>query len=206
MQSNAQSPKAHESIRIFKNPLMEALTHVHPSIPFIVWVPVVLYFLYQSLSVTGANLGAGMVALAFAVGVLFWTLTEYTMHRYVFHFEASTRLGKYVIYLFHGIHHDDPQDPTRLVMPPVISIVLGFLFYQLFKLTLGPVNHMPFYSGFIAGYLVYDYLHFAIHHFRPKTEWGKQLKEHHMKHHFIAHGAKWGVSSPFWDYIFKSNR
>ena len=193
-------PGAYPSVRLFKNPILEALTHVHPSIPFIIWIPIVLFFLFHTLSAT--DLGVAMAAAYFAFGTLFWTLTEYGMHRYAFHYDASTRFGKYLVYLFHGIHHDDPQDPTRLVMPPVVSLVLGAAFYALFRLALGTVNCDPFFSGFISGYLVYDYFHFAIHHFRPRTHWGKTLKENHMKHHFIEKPAKWGVSSPLWDHVF----
>ena len=192
--------KTHQSVRLFKNPVLEALTHVHPSVPFLVWVPVVAY---QLVVATGL-LSAGSIALAFGLGVLFWTLTEYAMHRYVFHFKATSKAGQYLVFLFHGIHHDDPEDPTRLVMPPVVSIALGALFYALFTATLGPVNTRPFFAGFISGYLVYDYIHFATHHFRPKTAWGKVLKENHMKHHYLKKGGKWGVSSPLWDHVFGS--
>jgi sterol desaturase/sphingolipid hydroxylase (fatty acid hydroxylase superfamily) len=193
--------KAYASIRIFKNPILEALTHVHPSVPFLIWVPVVLFCLYQS--VTALSLGVGGTVSFAVAGLFFWTLTEYAMHRYVFHFAAKSKPGQYLVWLFHGIHHDDPQDPTRLVMPPVVSITLGVLFFGLFQIVFGP-SGTPFFAGFIAGYLVYDYIHYAVHHFRPKTALGKALKENHMKHHFIAHGAKWGVSSPLWDHVFKT--
>lgn len=195
------STKAHQSIRLFKNPVLEALTHVHPSIPFIIWLPVVAYMLIQSR--TTMNIDFSVIGLFFGLGLLFWTFTEYAMHRYVFHFEARSKVGKYLVFLFHGIHHDDPQDPTRLVMPPVVSITLGVVFFYLFKAVFSDLG-TPFFCGFIVGYMVYDYLHFAIHHFRPKTAWGKTLKENHMKHHFIAHGAKWGVSTPIWDHVFKT--
>jgi sterol desaturase/sphingolipid hydroxylase (fatty acid hydroxylase superfamily) len=196
----APTPKQYESIRLFKSPLLEALTHVHPSIPFVLWIPAILYFIYFSAGMF--SLPIGVIALFFAAGLLFWTLTEYGMHRYVFHFHATTRFGKYLVFLFHGIHHDDPQDPTRLVMPPIISLTLGPAFYLLFRLVLGAPHALPFFSGFMSGYLVYDYIHFATHHFGPRTKWGKTLKENHMKHHFLAKKGKWGVSSPLWDHIF----
>lgn len=200
MSSSAQ-PKAYQSIRLFKNPLLEALTHVHPSIPFIVWIPIVAYTLFYAFETEGLSI---MTLLSFAfLGLVFWTFTEYAMHRYVFHYKASTKVGQYLVFLFHGIHHDDPQDPTRLVMPPVVSLTLGAAFFVLFKAIFGP-SGLPFFAGFISGYLVYDYIHFAVHHFRPRTEMGKKLKEHHMKHHFIAHGAKWGVSSSLWDRVFQT--
>jgi sterol desaturase/sphingolipid hydroxylase (fatty acid hydroxylase superfamily) len=190
--------KTHDSIRLFKNPLLEGLTHVHPSIPFLIWVPIVLFQLMRGLSENGIF---GLVAL-FSAGILFWTLTEYSMHRYVFHFKATSKWGQYLVFLFHGIHHDDPEDPTRLVMPPVVSLTLGAAFYGLFVLLMGPVATKPFFSGFISGYLVYDYIHFATHHFRPKTQWGKRIKENHMKHHYLKKGGKWGVSTPLWDHVF----
>jgi sterol desaturase/sphingolipid hydroxylase (fatty acid hydroxylase superfamily) len=144
-----------------------------------------------------------VLALVF-LGLLFWTLTEYAMHRYVFHFQARSRAGQYLVYLFHGIHHDDPEDPTRLVMPPVVSLVLGALFYALFNMVLGSARTFPFFAGFISGYLVYDYIHFATHHFRMQSAWGKALKENHMKHHYLKKGGKWGVSSPLWDHVFRT--
>ncbi|MCM2322727.1 MAG: sterol desaturase family protein, partial [Oligoflexia bacterium] len=47
-----------------------------------------------------------------------------------------------------------------------------------------------------------DYTHFAVHHFTPRTRYGKMLKQHHMLHHYVDPEARWGVSSPFWDYVF----
>lgn len=194
--------KEYKSIRLFKNPALEALTHVHPAIPFLIWIPVVLFLMWFS-AWGQLEMGLGLTLAWAGAGVLFWTLTEYLMHRFVFHFKTENKVGKYLVFLFHGIHHDDPQDPTRLVMPPVVSITLGSLFFGLFQVIFG-TGGTPFFAGFIAGYLVYDYIHFAAHHFRPKTAWGKTLKENHMKHHFIAHGAKWGVSSPLWDHVFRT--
>jgi sterol desaturase/sphingolipid hydroxylase (fatty acid hydroxylase superfamily) len=192
--------KTYQSVRLFKNPVLEALTHVHPSIPFVLWIPVVLYFMNLSLTTTTLTVASSLIFAG--LGILFWTLTEYAMHRYVFHFEAKSKAGQYLVFLFHGIHHDDPQDPTRLVMPPVVSIALAIPFYYLFKAVLGAEACMPFFAGFIAGYLVYDYIHFATHHFMFKSKWFKTLKENHMKHHYMAKPGKWGVSSPLWDMVF----
>ena len=194
--------KNYQSIRLFKNPVLEALTHVHPSVPFIFWIPVVLYFFYQGFAATTMSVALNVI---YAIsGVFFWSLTEYGMHRFVFHFDAKNKVAQYLVFLFHGIHHDDPQDPTRLVMPPVVSVTLAIPFYYLFKISFGPEACMPFFAGFMSGYLVYDYIHFAVHHFTPRTNWGKSTKEHHMKHHFIPKGAKWGVSTSFWDHVFGS--
>ena len=56
----------------------------------------------------------------------------------------------------------------------------------------------------VAGYLVYDYTHYHVHHHRPKTNFGRRLREHHMRHHFQDHRFGYGVSSPLWDAIFRT--
>lgn len=192
--------KAHQSIRIFKSPVLEALTHVHPLIPLLIWGPVVFYQFYHSLAFN--HLAGLPFAGLIASGLVFWTLTEYLMHRYVFHFNATSQAGKYLVWLFHGVHHDDAVDPTRLVMPPVVSIILGAAFYYLFVALMGEVYARPFFAAFISGYLAYDYIHYATHHFNPKTAWGRSIKENHMRHHYLKKGGKWGVSNSFWDHVF----
>jgi sterol desaturase/sphingolipid hydroxylase (fatty acid hydroxylase superfamily) len=193
-------PKAYQSIRIFKSDTLEKLTHVHPITPLIIWVPVVLCFLYVSSSMD--HLSVLAISAWAGTGLLIWTLFEYLLHRFIFHFEAHSRLEERLQYLIHGLHHDDPADPTRLVMPPVAAIVLALILYTAFRFALGAVFVHPFFAGFLAGYLCYDYIHYAIHHFTPQTRIGKFLKQSHMAHHYITHNARWGVSSPFWDYVF----
>ena len=73
----------------------------------------------------------------FLLGMLLWTLTEYLIHRYIFHYEPKTRVGKRLHYIIHGVHHDYPNDARRLVMPPSISVPLAFLFYGMFLLIFG---------------------------------------------------------------------
>lgn len=191
-----------KSIRLFENEFLEKLTHVHPITPLIMWTPVVSFCIYHSL--TRLNLSLSTVAIIGIVAVLSWSLFEYVMHRYIFHLEGNNRFTKRLLYLIHGIHHDDPHDPTRLVMPPVPGIILGSLVFGLLWLLLGPVYVYPFFAFFIVGYLIYDYTHYAIHHFRPRTVVGKYIKKYHYTHHFADPESKWGVSSPLWDYILGS--
>ena len=73
----------------------------------------------------------------FLFGILLWTLTEYLIHRYIFHYEPKTRVGKRLHYMIHGVHHDYPNDARRLVMPPSVSVPLAFLFYGMFLLIFG---------------------------------------------------------------------
>jgi dihydroceramide fatty acyl 2-hydroxylase len=56
--------------------------------------------------------------------------------------------------------------------------------------------------GFFAGYVVYDTVHFALHHARPKGKVGRRLRELHMRHHFEDDERGFGVSAPWWDLVF----
>ena len=135
-------------------------------------------------------------------GYVFWTLTEYWMHRLIFHFEPEEGLGARLHWIIHGVHHDHPNDPLRLVMPPSVSIPLALGFWGLFVVVLGtPWAHI-FLAGFLSGYLMYDMTHYHVHHHRPRTRVGKLVRELHMRHHFQDDTKGFGVSAPFWDYVF----
>jgi sterol desaturase/sphingolipid hydroxylase (fatty acid hydroxylase superfamily) len=172
---------------------------VHPAVPVLIFVPAI-----TALFVAGARgepTTVQVVGLVLA-GYVFWTLTEYWMHRLIFHFEPEEGLGARLHWIIHGVHHDHPNDPLRLVMPPSVSIPLALGFWGLFVLVLGmPWAHV-FAAGFLAGYLAYDLTHYHVHHHRPRTRVGKLVRELHMRHHFQDDTKGFGVSAPFWDYVF----
>jgi sterol desaturase/sphingolipid hydroxylase (fatty acid hydroxylase superfamily) len=190
-----------ESARLFKSGFLEFFTHVHWSVPLIVYVPIVAYFLYEG--VADPMVGAWSIVGLFIFGLLVWTLTEYLLHRFVFHYEPTTDLGKRLHFLAHGVHHDYPNDSLRLVMPPIISLPLAILFYGMFYVLLGATFLPPFFAGFIVGYICYDMIHYATHHASMKvTPVGLWLKQHHMRHHYQVDTLYYGVSTPLWDYVF----
>jgi sterol desaturase/sphingolipid hydroxylase (fatty acid hydroxylase superfamily) len=102
----------------------------------------------------------------------------------------------------HGVHHTWPKDKYRLVMPPAVSITLFFSFLGIWYLVFGSRWVWAFHSGFVFGYMIYDLTHYYLHHFNPKTHYGRQLKKHHMLHHFKDSTSRFGVSSKVWDYVF----
>ena len=107
-------------------------------------------------------------------------------------------------FIIHGIHHDHPNDKLRLVMPPAVAIPWRRSSSSPFTLIFGAPAAYPLFGGFIGGYLVYDYTHYYVHHFVPKSDLGKRLREQHMRHHFQDHRYGFGVSSPLWDAVFKT--
>jgi sterol desaturase/sphingolipid hydroxylase (fatty acid hydroxylase superfamily) len=195
-----------EPVRLFQSGFLEFFTHIHPVVVLVIWLPVVVYFLAASI-LDPAPRGAGSIPLGFLVGVALWTFTEYTLHRFVFHFRPRSPAQEKIVFLFHGIHHLQPQCKTRLVMPPAVSVPLAFLFYAVFYLVLGRLLGLPHwigpaFAGFVAGYLAYDMTHYATHHIPMRRGILKYLKRHHMLHHYKTPDQRFGVTSPIWDYVF----
>jgi sterol desaturase/sphingolipid hydroxylase (fatty acid hydroxylase superfamily) len=196
-----------EPIRLFQSDLLEFFTHIHPAVVVAIWLPVVLVFL--GLGIVGAGASPLVVPAGFLVGVFVWTLAEYTLHRFVFHYRPRSPRQERIVFLFHGVHHAQPDCKTRLVMPPVVSIPLALVFYMLFRGVVGSLLGAaawvdPLIAGFAAGYLAYDLTHYATHHSVMRGRALKFLKRHHMLHHYKTPDARFGVSSHLWDIVFRT--
>jgi sterol desaturase/sphingolipid hydroxylase (fatty acid hydroxylase superfamily) len=190
-----------ESIRLFKSNWMEVLSKVHFAVPLFIFIPVIAVFCWLAFS-NGISIGA--FVLYFVIGLAVWTATEYFLHRFIFHYHPTSDWGKRIHFIFHGVHHDYPRDKKRLVMPPSASIPLATLFYFLFSLIFIQTNLFAFFPGFLLGYLVYDMLHYAMHHYNFKSGIMKRIKQHHMLHHYQNPEKGFGVSSSLWDEVLRS--
>jgi len=183
---------------MFESRWLDACSRVHPSVPVILFAPAIAILMTLGIERVGA---VGAVAWALG-GYVFWTLTEYWMHRIVFHFEPEDGIGARLHWIIHGVHHDHPNDRMRLVMPPSVSVPLAIGFYLLFLLVLGGTVAPAFGAGFLVGYLIYDMTHYHVHHHTPRTRAGRRLREAHMRHHFQDDTRGFGVSAPWWDHVF----
>lgn len=186
---------------LFGNRFLDFFSRIHPVVPALIYVPVIVLLV-------GLGLKDGQrvveVALLAVGGLALWTLTEYWLHRKLFHWQPDHPLGRRMHFIIHGVHHDHPNDKLRLVMPPGASIPLALLFFGLFYLAFGAPAAFPLFAGFLVGYLTYDYMHYYLHHFVPRGGLGKRLREQHMRHHFQDHRFGYGVSSPIWDVVFRT--
>ncbi|MFD2146414.1 sterol desaturase family protein [Mucilaginibacter antarcticus] len=192
-----------ESVRMFKSDLLEALSKVHYLVPVFIFIPVISVSTYFALFVKDLSLLTYIEF--FFIGLFVWTFVEYIMHRFVFHYVPKNKLGLRLHFIFHGVHHDYPSDAKRLVLPPSMSIPLSTGFYFLFDAILPADHALALFPGFILGYLFYDISHYAIHHFNFKGNIWKRIKQHHMLHHYQDPDKGYGVSSPLWDKIFRSD-
>ncbi|MDP4192155.1 MAG: sterol desaturase family protein [Bacteroidota bacterium] len=192
-----------ETVRMFQNDFFEAFSKVHPVVPVIVYLPVIIYFIYISFFIPRlALLSFFLLTLS---GIFIWSLTEYNLHRFIFHYKPKSSFGEKLHFIFHGVHHDYPMDSRRLVMPPSVSIPLAILFYYIFRYILGKNYTPPFFAGFLIGYLFYDMMHFSIHHYNSHNKFFLFIKKHHMKHHYMDNNNGYGVSYPLWDIVYSTN-
>lgn len=186
---------------MFESRFIDRFSRTHWSIVPILFVPAIAVLLYWSVARAGLSpLAAGGTVL---LGILAWTLTEYWLHRLLFHWQPAGKLGERMHFILHGVHHKWPRDQYRLVMPPAVSISLFWLFLGLWLWLLGPYA-FSFHAGFAAGYVFYDLSHYYMHHGRPRWNWLKELRTHHMVHHSpnLAQEQKFGVSTTLWDHVF----
>ncbi|MBX5438707.1 MAG: sterol desaturase family protein [Thermoflavifilum sp.] len=185
--------------RLFENEYLEFLTKTHPLVIWGMYIPVIGYMLYYSAVHVGIR-PAG-IAIVFGLAMFSWTLFEYLMHRFVFHFVSENPRVQRFIYILHGNHHEYPRDKQRLFMPPVPSLILACLIFSLQYLVLGKYA-FAFFPGFLLGYLIYGSMHYAIHAWRPPFKFMKPLWRNHHLHHYKDEHKGFGVSTSLWDRVF----
>jgi hypothetical protein len=206
------------SCRMFESDFRERLSHIKPWVPHVIFVPVLAVSLVAAFRVDAP----ARVAAFYALGLFLWTFVEYAIHRGTFHatqfiendtrrIVGSLRRDQAVVpnlptprhkfyFVAHGVHHDYPNDSTRLVLAPSVSIPLAAFFYPVFRLLFGAATPAA-YAGLITGYLLYDTTHYAIHHASGRSRLLRSLKRRHFRHHYADSTRDFGVSSPLWDYI-----
>jgi len=203
--SHLRMVRSKEPIRLFESDVLEFFTHIHPAVVLAIWLPVAGYALYRAASVPttlGLRLSIGLLA-----GLFLWTWVEYVMHRFVFHFRPRTPRQERLSFLFHGVHHAQPMEKSRLVMPPAVSIPLAAVCYAVLYVAVGVVAGArawvsPVFAGLILGYVCYDMTHYATHHFKVRSAALQYIRRYHLHHHTQTPDKRFGVTSPLWDIVF----
>jgi sterol desaturase/sphingolipid hydroxylase (fatty acid hydroxylase superfamily) len=184
---------------LFRSPVLDRLTRTRPRTIVVVYVPLVLAA--AAVGMSRQRWWPATVGLLLA-GYVLWTLTEYWVHRAVFHFQPRSARGARLHWVIHGLHHAHPNDPDRLVMPPAVGLPVVALVWTSFALVLPGAAWGPVAAGWLAGYVAYDLLHHHLHQPRQRTALGRWLRRHHLRHHFADDGTGFGLSAPYWDTVF----
>lgn len=153
-----------------------------------------------------------MLAAWVLAGAWGWTLLEYLLHRFVLH-------GLPPFKRWHAEHHRRPKAliaaPTLLSMALFANLLLPAVWL------IGARAAAALAIGLMGGYLGYGLIHHAMHWLmRPSAlrvgrRWLLQRRVWHGLHHRRLPGSGsaasalhgyYGVSTTFWDRVFRSDR
>ncbi len=183
------------------------MTRTPPWLPALVYTPMVV-----ALLVAHADAGLTLMVTATLLGVLLWSLIEYALHRFGLHLPQHTRAWRVTYFLVHGHHHAQPRDAERLVATLPQSALLLALVYGLASLgsaligldrRYGSAPVAALIAGTTLGYLLYEGVHYAIHHARSRRGPLRLIARHHLAHHADP-SSRYGISTPLWDHVFRT--
>lgn len=194
-------PKNDKAAKMFENPVLDKLTNSHAAVPISMLVIFAIAFLYWGTQHTAVTTAQYLVLAP--AGLLLWTLFEYLMHKHLYHMLPTNKFKGWFQYNMHGLHHEYPKDKSRLAMPPLAIIAIAFMFLFVIKLFIGDLTY-AFTPGFLLGYAGYLCVHYIVHAFQPPKNAFKVLWVNHGIHHYKDPDAAFGVSSPLWDYVFRT--
>lgn len=126
------------------------------------------------------------VVPCFLLGNLVWTILEYGMHRFLFHLDDHLPDKNWALmlhFLLHGVHHYLPMDRLRLVMPPTLFFILETPFTKLAHVLFPKAMANGVIAGAFTFYILYDCMHYALHHTRL-PQYLAEMKRYHLAHHY----------------------
>jgi sterol desaturase/sphingolipid hydroxylase (fatty acid hydroxylase superfamily) len=190
-----------KSPKLFNNKILEYLTKTHPFIIDGMYI-LIAFLMIRHYIIAIEHPGWMYILGLFLLGYFSWTFAEYILHRFLYHKIKDASYSSGLQYVFHGIHHEYPNDKERLVLPPIPSLIIAALFFGLFYLMMGN-NSFLFSPGFMIGYCSYMSIHFMVHKVKPPKNFHFWWT-HHNIHHYQQHDRAFGVSISLWDRVFKT--
>lgn len=174
----------------------------HPLLRLLLFVPV-LFALFLWPAATGA-IGGWHWPLDIVGGLAFWTLLEYLLHRFAFHYvPRSPRLRELQLHL---THHAHPADPHTNVTPLSFSVPVTALVFGGFALATGSLQHgAVLCAGAVLGYIIYELVHFSTHLSRLDGRLIAYWRRYHFTHHEHPRSC-YGFTTPVWDTVFRTSR
>ena len=137
---------------------------------------------------------------------LLYPIVEYTVHRFLLHSPAMFK-SKSTAAVWKRIHFDHHQNPHDL------SVLFGALYTTLPTITLitlplgaiiaGSAGAAAAFAAGCAIFMVYEFVHCVQHlPFTPKIAWLRDLKHHHLSHHFHSEQGNYGITNEAVDKVF----
>lgn len=180
--------------------LLDKLTKMHYIVPFIVYIPVIIFFVWRALVVK--QMSAIHFLWLIPLVTVFWSWLEYVLHKHFLHRKAEGSSTIEIVNRIHEAHHQYPNDSNRLAVHIWVSLPGAFVFYGICRLIF-PVNLVDAASAsLVFYYLVYEFAHVSAHKINSKNPLLLKIKKHHLKHHFQDDQKGFGFTSGVWDALF----
>jgi len=186
-------------MRLFRSDLLERTTVISPRAFACIWAVLLSLTAWATWGRASAPAYAGLLL----AGLVSWTLFEYSLHRFIFHWKTQSRFIQSVVFVVHGNHHVDPNDPRRNMMPPIVSVPVSAAILGLLLLALGSAGSIVF-LGFAIGYVLYDSIHYACHQLPMRRGVLRHLRRHHIRHHHARVEGNYATTGILWDWVFRS--
>jgi len=186
-----------ESIRLFRYAWLERLTMVSLRTFIITWAVLLAMIFWAAQGTARQTAALGL----FMAGLLVWSLTEYALHRFLFHWKPRWAPLAHLIFIVHENHHTAPGDPMRNLMPPLVSMTVGGLIWAGCVAIIGPAGTWLF-GGFISAYVGYDLVHYGCHQWPLTDRLSGRFKAHHMRHHHARVSGNYAITGMIWDRLF----
>lgn len=173
-----------------------------PLVPIYFYTPTILISATAAvINETRSPLAIGGLLVA---GWFLWGLWEYTFHRFVLHrAENPNRLIPLPGNSTHLAHHRDPKAHDRLYIPLHEGIPTVLCFWIITWFVTGSWQTTAIlYAGFMIGYLVYEWIDYEAHHGKSRSRLMRYYKKYHLQHHHVDEAARYGVTTPIFDYLF----
>ncbi len=132
------------------------------------------------------------VTVSLLAGGLAWTLLEYVLHRWAGHApKGRTKLSRE--HLAHHAKTDyfSPALGKLALAVPVVSLAAW-------------LGGLPFGAGLAAAWFGYEMVHRRVHTHGPLSAYSRWACRHHLHHHFASPNMNHGVSTPIWDWVFRT--
>jgi len=142
-------------------------------------------------------------------GMLIWTLMEYLLHRFVFHSHVLIQNPwlREILKASHPDHHASPRDLGYLLVVPAYGAAISLVLYGLCVAILQNwFSAAGVLTGIWAGFLYYEVVHYRVHFSLAGSGLVAWQRQTHFYHHFTNNKRCFGVTSPFWDYVFRTMR
>ncbi|MBS1623770.1 MAG: sterol desaturase family protein [Bacteroidetes bacterium] len=139
-----------------------------------------------------------LITIAFLTGVVFWTFTEYVLHRFLGHVHK----GKNFFKSEHLIHHAKANYFAPPLKKVLAAIIVSGVLTGLLSIMMSVPYALAFVLGFAGMYGVYELTHYRFHAKDPIARPFIILRKHHFYHHFHSPQKNHGVTTRFWDRVF----